>query len=213
MTRTDGPRTGRPPKVTADAILDAAALVPAEELTLTALAATLGISVKTLYYYFPNRAALLGALSARTLGDLAPPDYARCGSWQEALRETGRWTFRTLRSQPLWALQDAGSAMTVLSHVLAPCLDVLREEGFEEHEALEALVLVSNFAMGMAASAQNAERVGGLSPGNVRDWIRRVDEDSASAAIGEVLASRTVDAWFEAALELAIAGTAQARRS
>ena len=211
MTQSETRRTGRPPKVSAQTILDAAALLPAEELTLTALAAALEISVKTVYYYFPNRAALLRALSTRSLAELQPPDLSSCDDWQEALRRTGRWIFRTMRSQPPWALQDAGSTATVLNHVFAPCLRVLRREGFTDGDALEALILISNFASGMAASAQNVERVGGLAPSNVREWMRRVDEEGSEEAIADLISSRPLDGWFEAALELAIVGAAQAR--
>lgn len=211
MTELGQRRTGRPPKVSAEAILDAAALVPAEDLTLTDLAATLGISVKTVYYYFPNRSALLTALTARTLAMLEPPDFNDCGDWQEALRRTGRWTYRTMRNQPLWALQDAGSVLTSLSHVLMPCLEVLHRGGFGKDEAMAAVVLVSNFAGGMAAAAQNTERVGGLSPGNARAWIRTVTEEESAAAVADVLSSRSIDEWFESALELAIAGAARRR--
>jgi AcrR family transcriptional regulator len=67
-----------------DAILEATVQVllgvGKERLTTTAVAARAGVSVGTLYQYFPNKSALLQAVLSRHMGDVAETVEAACAA-------------------------------------------------------------------------------------------------------------------------------------
>jgi AcrR family transcriptional regulator len=104
------PRQGRS-KVTVQAILDACAEVVGrqgyQQLRTHAIAARAGVSVGTLYQYFPNKDAVAGALAVRAL---------------ERLLEAMRRALDECVGRRL-----AGQAAT--EHLLLTALDVLTEEG------------------------------------------------------------------------------------
>src|SRR4051812_35874238 len=102
MTELAGRRMGRPPKTSREEILDAAARVEASELQLTTLAQRLGISVKTVYYYFPNRKALLDAITERTVSEEGFVDLSVCARPREVLEQVAYWAYRIGRTQPGW---------------------------------------------------------------------------------------------------------------
>lgn len=197
---------GRPPKVTAEVILDAAALVPAEDLSLAAVAAILGVAVRTIYNYFPNRADLVRALTARAIASIEPPDMPTNGDWSEALRRNAWWTYRLAQKQPEWALHDAGSRQAVVGRAFLPCVTILRDSGFTPAAAMTAYLAVSNFAYGMAGSAVQTDRAGGLDSGNIRAYVNGIDDQETLDAIATTMSSQTTDGWFEAGLEVVIAG-------
>lgn len=67
------PRLGRPPTFTADDVVDAGAAVGLAELTVSAVAERLGVSVPAIYRHVTDRDDLARRVAQRLLADLALP--------------------------------------------------------------------------------------------------------------------------------------------
>src|SRR5581483_673071 len=82
-------RRGRPPQVTRDAIVDAAAALlradPDAPLTMANVAAAVGVTATALYRHFRDRDELLDALVGKILSDRNAA-LPQSGPWQEQLR-------------------------------------------------------------------------------------------------------------------------------
>lgn len=153
MTTTTTRRMGRPPKVTRDEIIEAAARWEPAELQFTALADALGISVKTLYYYFPARQALLDALTERAVADMGLPDIMRAASWREVLTEVAIWFYRLGREQPGSFIDTNVVTKRVGLQLLRLTFARLGELGWTTADALRANMVVSNWAVCRGESA------------------------------------------------------------
>lgn len=83
-----GKRRGRPPRLSADAIVQAALTLletrPAEDFTMTGIAQAVGTTTMALYRYFPSRDALLDAVSAHVFAQFRMERPANA-TWQETL--------------------------------------------------------------------------------------------------------------------------------
>lgn len=153
MTETATKRTGRPPKVTREEILDAAARWEPAELQLTALADTLGISVKTLYYYFPARQALLDALTERAVADMGLPDIVRAENWRAVLTEVATWFYRLGLEHPGWFIEQNFGVRRVGLQLVRQAFTRLEELGWTKFDALRANTVISNWAVCRGESA------------------------------------------------------------
>lgn len=71
-----------------------------DELSMRRLGSELGVEAMSLYRYFPSKAALLEAVVARLLGDLAMPDERSTADWEDQIRDFAV-SFRTItRAHP-----------------------------------------------------------------------------------------------------------------
>ncbi len=87
-------RPGGPPVgLTREAILHAADGLDVNELSMPALAASLGVTTAALYHHFPGKGALVGALAERALRDVR-------------LRAVGRRSWRDLVAEAAHAMLD-----------------------------------------------------------------------------------------------------------
>lgn len=163
-------RMGRPPKVTRDEIIEAAARWEPAELQLTALADTLGISVKTLYYYFPARQALLDALTERAVADMGLPDIMRAASWREVLTEVAIWFYCLGREQPGSFIDTNVAIRRVGLKLLRLTFARLGELGWTTADAFRANLVVSNWAVCRGESA-HANPVAKYSLEETRDML------------------------------------------
>jgi AcrR family transcriptional regulator len=205
MTELAQRRTGRPPKTSRDQILDAAALFEASALQLTTLAEHLGISVKTVYYYFPNRKALLDALTERTLEKEGVVDLSRCARPRDVLEQVGHWAYRVGRTQPGWYLQTAAPRGAAL-RLLTSYLDRMAALGVPDEPALAAFSVVGNFALASGETAHRTEELGGLGTGNVHAHLDGYAEASTVARVTPLMAAIDLETWFERGLSAVLTG-------
>ena len=92
-------RLGRPPRVTAAEIADAALAIGLERATVRNVAERLGMSVPGLYHHVRTREDLLAMAAAHSMGRLPlPPDRGQ--PWDRWLLEYGRFVYDALVAQP-----------------------------------------------------------------------------------------------------------------
>ena len=94
-----GPRLGRPPKTSLDAILDAVEALGLETFTIAELAARLGVRDATLYNYVGGREEAYRAACARILARLEVA-AAHASSWAEYVETICRRGFALARAHP-----------------------------------------------------------------------------------------------------------------
>jgi AcrR family transcriptional regulator len=205
MTELAQRRTGRPPKTSREQILDAAGLFEASELQLTTLAQQLGISVKTVYYYFPNRKALLDALTERTVQEQGTVDLTTCARPRDVLEQIGRWAYRVGRTQPGWYFETAAPRGAGL-RLLTAYLDRMTALGVPDDAAFAAFSVVGNYAIASGETAHRTEALGGLAPENVHAHLDGYTDVSAVARITPLMADTDLDSWFERGLAAVLTG-------
>ncbi len=166
LARRKQPRQDRS-KVTVDAILEATERVLAERgleaTTTTDVAELAGVSIGTLYQYFPNKQALVAAvIEARLDRDLAAIDEAfalvqvRSVPLREGLQTLARTQMQLYGSEPalyremvavLAEVERARRVEAIIAHTiasLAELLDQRRAEHDHPNPQLAAWVLVHN---------------------------------------------------------------------
>lgn len=147
---------GRPARLSREAVLEKAmellaSVSTVEELTMTRIAQELGAVPMALYTYFPNREALIEALSAETFSGFT---YTACPDdpWQERLRgwlqalQTYLQRFPHLRRSIGWNNNVAVSS--TWPKLVLPVLDVLIEQGLREQRLALAFNWFVESAMG-----------------------------------------------------------------
>ncbi len=187
-------RPGPVPRLSRDAVLEVARDLPPDQMTLTAIGAKLGVTGPALYRYFPDRTAILDALTRDALAQLTPPDLEL--SWEEWLAQAAR------AERSLWEAHSnlyEGANYRALSQpglrMLEAGITVLTSAGFSKLDAVCALMAVS----ALAHSIGWAE---GLAP-NLED-LDDADELVALLQVdGDIL---TPDVLFDRCLEITIEG-------
>lgn len=169
MPRVEGPpkektRLGRPPRVTATQIAEAALEIGLDRATIRNVAERLGMSVPGLYHHVRTREDLLAMASAHSLDELPLP----ADTGQPAvvwLRAYARFVFDALLAHPEIVGQVmAGTVSTVrLAQHLEAFIGVLEQRGFTPADAYEAYDDISAAVLGAAVSAigQRAEAAAG----------------------------------------------------
>jgi AcrR family transcriptional regulator len=208
MSEAPARRTGRPPRTSREQILDAAALFRSDELQLTTLAEQIGISVKTVYYYFPNRKALLDGLVERAVAQLGSPDVASCRTPREVLTVIAHWGYGVALDHPLWYLEAAPS-MALGMQVWSTYLDRMNELGIDDAAAFAAYEVVGSYAFGAGAAAYRTREMGGLASGTVERYLGDVSDTAGAARMAELVRDTDLTAWFERGLSVVLAGLAQ----
>lgn len=147
---------GRPARLSRAAVIDKAMELLAEvgtveELTMTRIAQELGAVPMALYTYFPNREALLEALSAETFAGFTytvNPDepWQQClHGWLRAL-QTYLQQFPHLRRSIGWS--NKLSVSSTWTKLALPVLDVMVEQGLSEQRLALAFNWFVESAMG-----------------------------------------------------------------
>jgi AcrR family transcriptional regulator len=208
MTELVQRRTGRPPKTSREQILDAAGVFEASDLQLTTLAQRLGISVKTVYYYFPNRRALLDALTERTVQEQGTVDLTSCARPRDVLEQVGRWAYRVGRTQPGWFFETAAPRGAAL-RLMTSYLDRMTALGVPDDAALAAFSVVGNYALASGETAHRTESLGGLATENVHAHLDEYTDAATVARITPLMAGTDVDTWFERGLSAVLTGVEQ----
>lgn len=205
MTELAERRTGRPPKTSREQILDAAGAFEASDLQLTTLAQRLGISVKTVYYYFPNRKALLDALTERSVQEQGEIDLTGCRGPREVLEQVGRWVYWVGKSQPGWFVETAAPRGAAL-RLMTSYLDRMTDLGVPDESALLAFSVVGNYAIASGERAHRTEALGGLGTENVHAHLDGYAEASLVERVTPLMAETDLDSWFERGLSAVLTG-------
>ncbi|WP_315724157.1 TetR/AcrR family transcriptional regulator [Sphingosinicella rhizophila] len=196
---------GRPPKITRDEILDAASQSTAEDLQLTSLARALGISVKTVYYYFPTRRALIDALTDRAVSHMGLPEFDRAKDWRAVLAEDARWHYRLGSSQPGWFFRTAaprGIGIEMLRQVQAR----LAALGWTKRDAMMAHLVICNWAIATGEGVYRSYELGGFDVDNIRRHLDDYADPATVDALSLQMSELDLGEVFETGLDIVLNG-------
>jgi AcrR family transcriptional regulator len=144
---------GRPPRISRQAIAEAAAEVGLEDLTLKAVAERLGVSVPSLYHHVDGRDDLVRLAAEHTAQQRhRPVDTGQ--HWSVWLLEWARWNREAFLDEPGLLGQYIDGALTFEAIVdnAEAILAGLCRQGFTAVDAQAAYELVSSCAIGRAVS-------------------------------------------------------------
>ncbi len=151
--KTPRRRTGGPPVgLTREAILAAADTFVLADLSMPALAATLGVSHPALYHYFPTKAALVSALAEAALLKVRLPDIDG-RDWRELIVEAatamhGVW-LANAHYLPHFAASVGAASVPITERILT----ALAGAGCTDREAIRTTELI--FALCLYSAMQN----------------------------------------------------------
>ena len=122
----------------------------AEALTMRALAAHLDSGTATLYRHFPNRAALIAAVTDRVLGTITTA--APSGTWQQVCKFLAQQLFDTLAAHPNLAPMLVEQPPTGPGRLVGreQFLAVLLRDGFTPDTARRLYGTLSHYVLGFA---------------------------------------------------------------
>lgn len=189
-------RPGPVPKLSREAVLDAARELAPDEVTLAAIGARLGVTSPALYRYFEDRTAILEALADEAREQLTPPSEDL--PWDEWLRAAAS------KERALWSAHPDLYESARYRAVAAPFTKmaivgarVLLSAGFNRADILAILTISSEIAHAIGHAEHN-HRTGDRAPSNPEDV----------AALREILGEGPVDydAVFNDSLDIAIEG-------
>lgn len=110
------PRRGRPPLLTLDRLVNAAARTDPATLTMAAVAADLGVSTSALYRWVADREALLDLVSI-TIVERILPDYAATASnWRQWLNTWAENVRREFGAVPGFAARVLAGTHREVAH-------------------------------------------------------------------------------------------------
>jgi AcrR family transcriptional regulator len=144
---------GRPPRISRQAIAEAAVAVGLEDLTLKAVAARLGVSVPSLYHHVENRDDLVRLAAEHSAQQRhRPVDTGQ--HWALWLLEWARWNRDAFLDEPGLLGQYIDGALTfeAIASNAEAILAGLCRQGFTVTDAQAAYELVSSCAIGRAVS-------------------------------------------------------------
>jgi TetR/AcrR family transcriptional regulator, tetracycline repressor protein len=179
-----------------------------EALSMRKLGAALGVEAMALYYYIPNKAALVQAVAELVLDQLEVP-VEPGGDWADIIRALAR-SFRQLgRAHPnvFPLLATIGFTDAAAIRPAEVVLEVLCRAGLSLSDAFVAFVTLKSYvvghtvwALGNGDSADNE--------GQVCDTLPEFSETEYPrlAAFSDELAQVQLDAEFDRGLELLIDG-------
>lgn len=201
-------RRGRPPKLSREGILAEAGRWEAEKLQLTALARHLGISAKSLYYYFPTRQALLHALTEAAVEKIALPSLAEAATWRDVLCESARWYHNLGKSYPGLFPEPSmtPSGNRVVLRVVWLVCDKLVGLGWAPRDAARAHLVVSGWAFLQGERAASEPEL--LFPsGNVQKFLEDYLEPDAIDTLSSALqVFQTHEDLFKSGLNIILSG-------
>lgn len=144
---------GRPPRISREAIAEAAADIGLEDLTLKAVAERLGVSVPGLYHHVDGRDDLLRLAAEHSVRQRHVP-VDRGQHWAEWLLEWARYNREAFLEEPGLLTQYVEGAISdeAIARNTEVIHAVLRRHGFSLADARAAYELVSSFAIGAAVS-------------------------------------------------------------
>jgi AcrR family transcriptional regulator len=157
---------GRPPRVTAAQIAEAALAIGLDRATIRNVAERLDMSVPGLYHHVRTRDDLLAMAAAHTLGELPLP-LDRGQPWTEWMLDYGRFVFDAQVHQP-----------ELIGQILASTYNSFREA--QHLEQIFEVLTARGFTVGEADIIRRrvAEAVNGAAIAEISDRSRRGDGHS-----------------------------------
>jgi AcrR family transcriptional regulator len=206
---------GRPRQLSLEKIVDAALEVGLENVTLTAVAAKLGVKPAALYTYVENKDALVGRVARRLMeGGMT---HVAGQSWADIVREHVAGTVRLFGDEPqlLVHFMQGGFGPSVEMENVERFLARLAARGFTPEEALRIYRVAGQIALG--AAAQRAYVASNRRKGEPHGEQARVEFARREGRYPQLGVSAALyaddDRYFspEPALEDFLAGVAAAR--
>jgi AcrR family transcriptional regulator len=146
-------RTGGPPVgLTREAILAAADTFDLADLSMPALAASLGVSHPALYYYFPTKAALVSALGEAALSKVRLADIDG-RDWRELIVEAATAMHDVWLTNAHYLPRAAASVGAAAVPITERILTALTSAGCGDREAIRTTELI--FALCLYSAMQN----------------------------------------------------------
>jgi AcrR family transcriptional regulator len=166
---------GRPRLLTKAKVIEAAAMMPPAELTMTRLAERLGVSVGTLYQYVADRDELVRLVIGERMRALPLPEDTG-QHWSQYLREYVAILTAMLSADPKEMVQVLGIESTLEPELrlTEAFYAALVRRGFALEDAVVIHTQLSVIAVGTAV-------------GNLREGLAVRDAGSVTAALARVL--------------------------
>ena len=165
----------RKPRYTREQIADAALRIADADgfdaVTMKRIAAELGASTMTLYYYVRNKSDIVALMQDAILADVLVPDTCLRGAWRDALTAIARRTRDVLMAHPwsLTSLNDAQFGPNAMRH-FEQSLAALAGTGLGVPARFELIAAVDNYVSGNvlhAVESMARARVAEADPGMV----------------------------------------------
>lgn len=212
------PRVGRPARVSAQAIIDAAIEIGLDGVTLKQVADKLGVAVATLYRHVRNRDELMRLAAFRVaLARRLPADTGRSAHWSDVVTGFAESVYESFVREPqlLFEMAKGRLGPEVEVDFLEQFLAALEPHGFSPAEGIRLHHSIALLAIGAAAATAGVKasrETGTPMEATVRRALleRAPDElPHVRAALGEYL---NIDptGWL-LALRALLAGVAAAR--
>ena len=180
-----------------------------EALSMRRLGKELGVEAMSLYNHVPNKAALLDGLVEEVVArvDAPSPDLA----WQDQVWAMARSFRKVVGGHPNVVSLVATRPFNTMAALrpLEVALQVVRDAGFSDEDALHAVRTIVSFATGYAL-AESSGFFGEHSPTDTTDVIRPTDLDPSQfphlTAMLPTIATCNHDTEFDFALTVIIKG-------
>ena len=143
----------RKPRYTREQIADAALRIADTDgfdaVTMKRIAAELGASTMTLYYYVRNKSDIVALMQDAILADVLVPDACLRGAWRDALTAIARRTRDVLMAHPwsLTSLNDAQFGPNAMRH-FEQSLAAVAGTGLAVAARFELIAAVDNYVSG-----------------------------------------------------------------
>lgn len=176
------------------------------------LGAELGVDPMAAYYYFPNKAAVLDGIVDAVQAEITPLPDNNDAPWDVRLRGTMHAWRQVLRAHPhaLPALSTHPPLSESSLRQWEAAAEILHDAGFTPIEALQAIVCISGYVVGVTLAEV------GQQPGNVPDpTVEEVAAHVAQLPADEFPILKAAffggmpdgpDTYFDDGLDLFIAG-------
>jgi AcrR family transcriptional regulator len=185
--RTAGSALNTARQLSEEAIVQAALRLArragAENISMRAIAAELGVSPMAIYYHVPNKGALLDLVVDAVLSQvpMPAPDPKR---WQEQLKASSVAAFRLLARYPdlsrvMLLRGDTKAGRAIVRY----CITILLAAGFEARQAALAITAYNTYMYGVYAGLNAAARA----KPQRRNKAGRTNGTSSPAGIGAVV--------------------------
>jgi AcrR family transcriptional regulator len=173
-------RVGRPSRVSAAQIAEAALNLGLDRATIRSVAEALGMSLAGLYHHVRTREELMSLAAAHAIRAMLLPD-SKGKTWTAWVMEYSRHVFDTLVRHPEFIGNIVSGTTENLVHAqhLEKYLEVLRENGFTVNEAYETYVEMMSAVIGAAAleAGSRASAIAGRSLfGDLKSAADALDE-------------------------------------
>lgn len=209
-------RVGRPPRISRQAIAEAAQQVGLGNLTLKAVADHLGVSIAGLYHHIRGKDDLVRlAVEHTAASSEVPLDHGQ--HWAEWLAEWAQVNYEAFVAEPLLVDQFLSGAINPesIAGTTDAILGLLVRQGFTIAEAHAAYQLTSSCALGAALKAIREARSRAAGHSEVAQLYQVLDQPGAPDLpyLRQFLAMVVTDApeTFAPSLRTALAGIAATR--